>query len=319
MAEATAEPIIDTPSAPAPTSGYASVTHDGVTVDSNTETEAEIRAGLAGSDAPPAEIDPPAGMERDAATGQFVAKAAKPRHDPQARIDQITAKQREAERRAETAERELAALRRPPDPVKPTATPADDWKRYKSLPDAPKLEAFDTIEDYTMAVSDFIATKRADERDAARSQQQQQQQTDRERQTFDGQWFERLNKAKAADPTLESRVDPKTPLSWPMIDAIKASDVGVELLVYLSDHQDEAQRLSTLHPRDSLRQLGRLEAQLEAASSGTAPVVPAVSHAKPPKTPLGSSPVLNAESEPGDDATDDQWYAWHQKQQRRKA
>lgn len=318
MADATAEPIVEQP-APAAPGGYASVTQDGITVDSNTETADEIRAGLdAEKPAPPADEKPPDGMERDAA-GKFV-KAAKPRHDPQARIDQITAKQKEAERKAEALERELAALRRPPAPdPKPAADAVADWKRFKALPDAPKLEQFETIEDYTMAVGHFIATKSADEREQRHVQQTQQQHDEHEYRELDRAWQTRRDEAFAADPTLAARVIPETPMSLPMLHAIKISPIGPQLLVYLSDHQDEAQRLSTLHPALVMRDLGKLEARLEAASSGPAPVVPAVSHAKPPTKPLGSSPVTNADAEPGDEASDDEWYRWNQRQKKRRA
>lgn len=327
MAEPVAESVVETLSS----GGYATVTQDGVEVSSNSETEAQIRESLGApkeSTTPPAPLEPAEESTERNADGTFKAKpAAKPRNDPQARIDQAIARQKDAERRAEAAEARWNAAQTPPpaavtppapDPAKP---PTADWQRYAAMPDAPKLDQYDSLEAFNFAVSAFVADKRADEREASRTQQTQQQQAEHDHRESGRLWQERLATARAADPDFNSKVNPDTPMSEPMKHyvSVTAGDLGPALLLYLSNHLDESQRLSTLHPMLVFRELGKLEAQLQpdAAPRGPAPVVPLVSHAKAPIKPLGTSPLVSPDSEPDDNASDDEWYRWQQRQGRK--
>src|SRR5262245_46396273 len=137
------------------------VDHGGLTVTTNTATEADLRAELARDDpapaaapppdAPPAETPPPTVAEppRDE-KGRFVAKEAAaapaepappdspaesappparrrddtlPRHNPIARMNQALAQKAEAERRPAALEAELARYR-PPAATSPVTPPA---------------------------------------------------------------------------------------------------------------------------------------------------------------------------------------------------
>lgn len=293
-----------------PAPSFASATLDGVTVDSNTGTSAELQTQM-GEPAKPAEKPAtPAADETNErnADGTF-KKIAKPRNDPEARISQAVARQREAERRAEDAERRLAASQpkpieqpKPQEAAKPTVA---EWKRYQAMPDAPKLDQFETIEEYNFAVGLFVSDKRADERDAKTLEQSVVR-------SIDQTWYSRLNDARTKDPERIGRINPETPLSAPMMHYIKTSPLGVEILQHLSDDQELAQRLSSLHPAEVLPELGEikatLKAQLEAASS-PAPALKAKpqSQATPPIQPVkGSSHVADSD-DPGDDASDDEW------------
>ena len=59
------------------------------------------------------------------------------------------------------------------------------------------------------------------------------------------------------------------------------------LLTYFSDHKDDYRRLTALHPMLAMRELGRLEARLDAASSGSVSTPSTLSQAKPPIQPVG--------------------------------
>lgn len=82
-------------------------------------------------------------------------------------------------------------------------------------------------------------------------------------------WTEKLTAARAADPEFDTRLNPDTPISAPMREIVRDSDVGPELLVYLSEHQDEAQALAAAHPAVVLRKMGALEAQLRSRATST--------------------------------------------------
>lgn len=243
--------------------------------------------------------------------GTFKPKDKKPRNDPQARIDQQTAKQREAERRADDAERRLreleATIRRPQvppqAPIAPVVaeSPQDEWKRYMARPDAPQRASFEDPTDYAIAANYFI-TKTRDAERSAHEQQVLNQHLDAQRANAfhergiakDPKFFENLQARIMAEG------DP--PINRPTQDYIKASPLGPDLLVYLLDNPTEAQRLSTLPPLESREAIaeiaGSLKARQTAASQAPRPA-PVLSRAPAPIQPLGGSLT------PADTASDD--------------
>jgi hypothetical protein len=287
-----------------------------ITIDSSHETTDQIQASLdlSSDDAPPAETpDSPTDevATPDAAVEASEAETAAPREatdepaadseakkttkqrrrkDATAAVQVAIGKQREAERRASEAEGRLAAMTAArPDPATPATPPQPDWARYKKMPGAPQVDKFEQYDDYTVALTTFVMDRRSQEQatlaayDASHAAEQE---ADRLR---DAGWQTRLQEARASDPTFDDHLNAETPMSMPMQHLTMESPVGTELLRYLSAHQDESQRLSTLHPVEVYREMGKLEERLGAASEarGSAPVV---SHAKPPIKPLGSSP-----------------------------
>lgn len=248
-------------------------------------------------DAPAARADEDKG-ERNT-DGTF--KAKKPRNDPQARIDQQTAKQREAERRADAAEQRVRELEtairqpqaRPQAPIAPVAaeTPQAAWKRYMAHPDAPKRETFEDPTEFAIAANYFIS----EQRDAERSRHEQQilgQQIDAQRANAfhergiakDPKFFENLQARIMAEG------DP--PINRPTQDYIKASPLGPDLLVYLLDNPKDAQRLSTLPPLESREAIAEIAGSLKArqtAASQAPRQTPVMSRAPAPIQPLGGS------------------------------
>ena len=208
------------------------------------------------------------------------------RSDPTEAVKAAIAKQREAERRAEAAEARVQQLVQPL-PVESETAP--DWSRFKNMPGVPRVEQFDAYEDYSMALAAFVADARHQERDVVRHQAYQQRQIE-ESQQQQQQWMSRLRDASAQDPELMASLNPDTPMSLPMQHLAMDSPVGIEMLKWLSANPEESQRLSTLHPAETYREMGKLEARLEAASvRGPARVV---SSAKAPIKPLGTSPPV---------------------------
>ena len=209
------------------------------------------------------------------------------RSDPTEAVKSAIAKQREAERRAEAAEARVQQLVQPL-PVESETAP--DWSRFKNMPGVPRVEQFDAYEDYSMALAAFVADARHQERDVVRHQAYQQRQIEESQQQQQQQWMSRLQDASAQDPELMASLNPDTPMSLPMQHLAMDSSVGIEMLKWLSANPEESQRLSTLHPAETYREMGKLEARLEAASvRGPARVV---SSAKAPIKPLGTSPPV---------------------------
>lgn len=308
----------------APKAGaWSSVTVDGVTVDANTGTEAELRAEMEAERKP---------VEKPVAEAKPVEQKPKPRNDPQARIDQAIARQKDAERRAEAAERRAAELAA----GKPVEKPAE-----KAVA-APKAEKFQTFEAYLGAnpeasLEDYMEARDEwkDARKAAVAQEREQSEAqtrglESQVKTFN----DRLQKELGDDPdereSFLEAVEPKLLEASPMsalpkgstptisnflAEQILISDHPKALLLHLSDPK-VVQRLATLHPNAVIRELAKFELSLGAAPAGPVVKDKPVSKATAPIVPVkGSSHV--ADAEPGDDASDDEWYR-HQQAKRRR-
>jgi hypothetical protein len=210
-----------------------------------------------------------------------------------AAVQSAIAKQREAEYRAQTAEAKLAQLSQPPpaDTGQADSTRKADWARYKAMPGSPKVADFEDYEDYAIALTTFVTDVRQHERTLLTAQETQQRAFTEAQEARAHIWQTRLLEARSKDPNFDATLDPNTPMSLPMQHLAMESPVGTALLQYLSSHQEDSQRLSTLHPVEVYREMGRLEERLSAAPSSTSGSVRVdVSHAKPPIKPLGTSP-----------------------------
>lgn len=261
------------------------VTHEGSTLTSTTDTEAEIQAALGvvppASGAPP---ESPAGdpaspeapdedLTADAATGDQAASEAgkvlgERRRSAQARINEITAKHREAERRARVAEARLAALS-----TIPAATPPPqekDFSDYDLLDDAKRKHAAEEVYRKHELAKHEAATRAGAEAEQAITVSAYQ---------------ERLAAVVATTPDFEATVNQPIDISPEMRVSIFESEVGPQLAYFFGKHPDEAARICSLRGTAALREIGRIEARLDAASHGPAPR--ATLAAPPPIKPLG--------------------------------
>jgi hypothetical protein len=265
------------------------VTDGDITIDSNHETADQIQAAFADDPLPIEESASEDASSVDTAPVDAPVLApvkAKRRSDPTEAVKSAVAKQREAERRAEAAEARMQAMA---EPIRTAPTPGGgDWARFKQIPGVPTVDQFDAYEDYSMAMSAFVADVRHHERDVERAQSYQQHQYEQTQQAQTAQWNGRLQEARAENANFDSSLNPDTPMSLPMQHLAMESPHGIQILQWLSAHPDESQRISTLHPAETYREMGKLEARLEAAPSRASARV--VSNAKPPIRPLGTSP-----------------------------
>ena len=299
-------------------------TDDGFTVESNFETPAQLRKGLGLEEiAEAAEITEPAAAE--------VVPARKPnrRNDPRIAVETAVGKQREAERLATDAaekaaklEARIAELEKPkPAPVvaaAPVAQPAvaaqpaaepvarAAYARYMAMPDAPKIADYKTIEEYQFDVAEFVADTRFAENMQRASQMNAAQQAH-------AQFTQRLTEAKTRIPDFDQRFNPNTPIDTRVFPYVQRLENAPDVMLYLSDHQDIAQRLTTLHPVDQIGQIGEIAGTLKtqsAAAPSPASARPAISQAKPPTKRVSGAPPAATDEPPGDDASEAEYEAY---------
>lgn len=234
----------------------------------------------------------------------------------QAEIDKDTARRHTAKAEADAEEARLAALRAeranfPSHRAEAPPSPAQNDPE-------PTIEQFKDQQDpYTAwmrAVSRWEGRQEFAKHEQTRQQQHAQQQREWQLQQRANTYVERMS-PRMADPDFAARLQ-ASPLAHtlatyalpagvrptPMNDLIEEiidSPFPDKLSEFFLDHPQDLQRLTTLNSRAELsRAIGRIESRLEAALPGPART-PAISHAKPPIKPVGTSPDVSV-----DDADD---------------
>jgi len=332
-------------------STVGSVTHEGVTYSSNTNSDAQIRASLGIADAPetPAEPEIPAESANPAddtsATGdQPIAKTdqqvseAKPqgqkRKDPAARINALTFEREEARREAarvrQESTAEMARMRaefqaqidalKPKEAPQPKAQPADGAPKLEDFADQPDpYAAWMEAKFEHRLKAEFTNREQAAEKARQEHEQGQRQfareQSERERlQTF-GQ---KIAKAVEANPELQAAFDAAgdLPISRPMADALIESDAPERVMAYLAQHPEDCTRIAHLPPLHAFREVTRLDTRLEsAASPGSAPVKPKT-QAHAPISPVGGAHAAPSDGPPDPKTcTQDEFDAYYNRQE----
>ena len=294
------------------------VTQDDITVDSNHETVDQIQLAFAESDTTDTSnesIPAPVPQEeiRDTATAALATdntseekskSKSNRRNNPTEAVKSAVSKQREAERRAESAEARIQEMITPSSP--PVSEKPADWERFKSLPGVPTVDQFTSYEDYSMAMASFIADTRYQERESERSSVYQARRRYDAESAQLSRWNDRLAEARSSNPGFDASLNLETPMSLPMQHLAMESPQGIEILQWLSDNPQESQRISTLHPAETYREMGKIEARLEAAPPRASARV--VSNAKPPVRPLGTSSHVADEFAITDDLSFDEHF-----------
>lgn len=216
----------------------------------------------------------------------------------QKELDEIVAKriakeQRKAQRDADRRVAE-AIQQKAPEQVVPA--------------DKPKPEAFKTTEEYVEAVAEWKADQVIQKREAERQQKEAERRQVESAQALEAQWHESVSKAEDKyDDFAQVTNNPQLPISPVMAQAIKASPVGAEVAYYLGKNPDEAARIAKLPAFLAVKEMGKVEAKVEAA--------PPEAPKKPSAAPAPIKP-LNGKAGAGSapETTDPKSLDWYQKQ-----
>ena len=194
----------------------------------------------------------------------------------------------EAEQRQYTAWRQQVQAQTAPNPASPPRVHEVD-------PSAPTEDEFETYGQYVQATSAYHAQRAV----AQATQQAQGQAREQGRQRYqahvDGTHMQRMQTYAASNPTFGDTVNREDiQLSLPMIDVIKQSEMGPQLMEYLARHTDEAEQLAREdNPLVAYGAMKVLEERVSVAGRGVS-ATPQRSQAHPPITPVGSAPSSGA-------------------------
>lgn len=287
-------------------------TLDGITATSASESQESILASLQpeGTQAEPVVTEPKAAEPSPAAP-------APKKSSYQSRIDTLSAELANKDQaigalnqrlqEVEDLKRQIAALRAPQPQQQPQAQqqPAEDAE--------PTEDQFETYAGFVKAQAAWTVRQ---ERKAWEAQQARREQMTARQQTEAGRqeaFQKRLEAAKTTIPNFDAVLASTIPLSRPMQDAIKDSEIGPQLMAHLHNHPEEHERIYRAgSPLQVFKEMNKLEARLEGAvSSGPPPKAKPVSAAKPPIKPLGAANSAVTDGPPGDDASvEDHFKYW---------
>ena len=258
------------------------------------ETPEEQPAAEAQAETP----QPDAEAEPDPASDAGKALAKK-KSSLQARIDEEVRKRGEAERRAAQLEAELTAARGAAKPEQPAAEgAAAERKRIMALPGAPKVDQFESYEEFLLAAADFVSEVRLSERDARQQAEAQGRGLIAARDRVEAA-------VKAAHPDFDEVIEAFAAdghaYAPPVAEFILAHPEGHEIAYALAKDPALNARIAALqHPAAIVFELGKVLAGLEAASAK--PVQP---EPKPRPVTRAPAPVSTVGSGAGTVATPD--------------
>lgn len=151
-------------------------------------------------------------------------------------------------------------------------------------PVAPKLDQFETYEQYETAKDKYLVGLAKHEVIAEYVQNEQRKAAATAEQAFQ----KRIADAAKDDPTLVDVLnDPTLPISIHMAPLLKESENAPKLVRWLDQHRDDARRIATLPPLQAAREMGILEARLSFAPSVEPPKK--VSSAPEPVKPVATT------------------------------
>jgi hypothetical protein len=168
----------------------------------------------------------------------------------------------------------------------------------------PKIEAFESLEEFQEALTDW----KLDQRESAKVQVEKQRESQRQAE----QARQRIEQARSKYEDFdEVALDPSLRVSQAMYDVMLESDIGADVLYFLGNNPTEAERIAKLSPASAAREIGKIEAKLEAKPKAE----PKVTKAPPPVKPLAgrAAPSFDPETT----TSQSEYRKWRERQQSR--
>lgn len=236
-------------------------------------------------------------------------KPAQPERDKvQERFDKLTREKYEGLSRAERAEwraqelerrlQEIEARTAKPNPVAP-----DD--------EFPTLESCGFDENVLrQKTAEYIAKQ---SREAARAELDAER-SQAERDRTEQEWSRREAEFIKSKPDYAVKVLRPPSAGGPVISdemakVIKSSEIGAEVAYYLAENVEKSVEISRLPAHLQAREIGRIEARLEAAKAAPPPVSKA-----PPPAPKLDAAAATDDSEPNSSWSDERFEKWRRRQ-----
>lgn len=245
--------------------------------------------------------------DSDASDDEEISPQPKKKNRFQERIDELTAKAREAERREQAVLKRLEEMEQkqtqpknePVNPVNEVKGPAPDDTNEDGTEKYP-LGEFDP--NYIRDLTKFTLQQEKEAMKAEEDRASQQKQYETERQALEQSWSDKVGPARERYPDFnekgEQLFDTFSGIDQTYGEYLTATlmsmDFGPDVLYYLANNLDEANKIVGSGPTKATIALGRLEAKFAEAEAEKQKARPKVSKAPaPPSAQLkGTNAVL---------------------------
>lgn len=190
------------------------------------------------------------------------------------------------ERKLERALAEIEELKRQVtgESVKP---PQDKPSEPAQAAGKPKLEDFQTLEEYQEALTDW----KLDERERLQKESQARTAQEDAVRTEQEKWAVKEKAARKAhddyDDLIDTVVIPAGPGVRAARQAMLEDEHGAELLYHLAKHPDELQRIAALSPASAVLAIGKLSAKFDTPPATETNGKPRITGAPKPPPPSG--------------------------------
>lgn len=272
-------------------------------------------------------------VDDDAQEEEAPAKAAKPRNNPKARVEQAVSRQRDAERRLADSETRIsdleARLARPREETRGDSRPREerrpsDRERYMAMPGAPKQGDYADYGEFVADQTLFLEEQRHRERTNNQAARQSTAGAEQMRTKLNSAFNGLIQTAVKSDPAFIENISPEVmdiptfdvlqrgerPTGWHVVgEEIRRSTLAPAVMQYFTANPQILQRIATLPPREITRTMAILESRIAAASTGPA-AGRDMSQAHPPIRPERGAPQLT-----GDEGSDSESVEAHIKRE----
>tara|TARA_R100001086_G_scaffold245416_2_gene176301 strand:- start:1170 stop:2288 length:1119 start_codon:yes stop_codon:yes gene_type:complete len=153
----------------------------------------------------------------------------------------------------------------------------------------PNQDDFETYEQFQEALVDWKVNLRLTERDTVERERIERDQQQRAQEQIVAAHTARIDTFRSAhddfDVVIEKGKD--LPMTRPMQDSVLNSDMGPAVMYHLCRFPEECDRIAAMAPMAAIREMGKLEARIEAAGTGPVSSATSMTRAPRPIKPVG--------------------------------
>lgn len=199
------------------------------------------------------------------------------------------------------------------DPRRPQGAQPDRRQPWSDPQDTkPREDAFGDFAEYAEAIGRWGAREEVRKVEFQRAQRAEQSDRQRWEETRQKTYAERYQAFAKTNPDFEGEIDREDlTLTAPMVDVVKDSAVGPQMLLHFARNPEDLDRIARLHPVIAFGEMMKLEARLEGVNSGS-PQPASHEHSKAPRPIKPVESVNSRRSDdtdiPDENATDDEHF-----------
>jgi len=153
----------------------------------------------------------------------------------------------------------------------------------------PAQDDFETYEQFQEALVDWKVNLRLTEHDVEARERIERASAQRAQEAIVAAHTSRIDAFRSEHDDFDAVIEQgrDLPMTRPMQDSVLNSDMGPAVMYHLCRFPEECDRISAMAPMAAIREMGKLEARIEAAQTGPASPAASLTQAPRPIKPVG--------------------------------